>query len=541
MPRYEIKSPNGERFEVTAPAEASENEILEYAKHQFSAPQENGALNTKSTGENLSQSLQQRGEKIFEQYPQIIRESGSSPAAMAGGLYKTIGQIAGAGSDVLGAGLQVADDAMVNLPSSAIKAVVGAIGSLPSGEGKGRSLGAALGEAIPQDMAKYKQWASQNPEAAEYVAATGNIASVLPMGRASPSKAVGQGFEDMAETKLKQEVGKMASPLVTAKSAEQALKYKKYSEDIFGKPVISLGDKEKRAVDIISTIDDIKTGKADKLYKQQYAIKDKAYQISNDLTNRLKKYDNIKVKKDALVESLAAPIYQELADKRYLTTQAGGLKESTDLMYQSFIDAINKNPRTPAGIMQARRDFDSFIETLQPNVFDEGKLTAYRGSKQIIRDKMNDFVANMVDDPNVKNDLYDSSSLLGAAENVGEKVATRAGKVASENKSVSDTLRKYAAGALGLGGIGAATAFPSYAAPAAAIGLTGAGLYYGGKFLNKSQTKRIIGKVLQEQGDALDVAGKEALSDYIKQLELEEESELKKPARDVIKAQGDNR
>jgi hypothetical protein len=541
MPIAKVQMPDGKiaRFEV--PDGTTPEQVTEFASSMPTEPVAENRSFTKSVGENLSQSLQQRGEKIFEQYPQTIRESGNSPAAMAGGLYKTIGQLAGAGSDVLGAGLQVADDALLNLPSSAVKAGVGAAGSLPSGEGKGRSLGEALGETVPQDMAKYQQWASQNPEAAEYAAATGNIASVLPMGRASPSKAAGQGFEEMAKSKLKQEVGKIAAPMVTAKSAEQALKYKKYSEDIFGKPVISLGDKEKRAVDIISTIDAFKTGKADKLYKQQYAIKDKAYQISGDLTNRLKQYDNIKVKKDALIKNLAAPIYQELTDKRYLTNKAGGMKESTDLMYDSFVDAINKNPQTPAGIMQARRDFDSFIETLQPNVFDEGKLTAYRGSKQIIRDKMNDFVAKIVDDPNVKNDLYDSSSLLNAAEKVGEKVASRAGKVASENKSVSDTLRKYAVGALSLGGVGAATAFPSYAAPAAAVGLTGAGLYYGGKFLNKSQTKRIVGKVLQEQGDVLDAAGKEALSDYIKQLELEEEMELKKPAKDVIKARGDNR
>lgn len=38
MPRYEITSPDGKRWEVSAPEGASQNQVLEYAKSQWSAP-----------------------------------------------------------------------------------------------------------------------------------------------------------------------------------------------------------------------------------------------------------------------------------------------------------------------------------------------------------------------------------------------------------------------------------------------------------------------------------------------------------------------
>lgn len=516
---------------------AAAKEIANYIKSQESAislPEQPRPIEKTITG-NLKESLQKRGEKIFEEYPQKTKEQGGGVLPILGQSYKTIGQGFGASGDILGAGLTAADKILLQVPSSMIKAGLSAAGQLPSNMRKdGKKLNMAeYASNVASNYAKFEQ---NNPELSEYINATGNIANAIPLGKMSPSKAMGKAIEQSANKKLTKELSKIIEPVFDKKAFEEARKYKRYFETARGKPAIKLSPKEIKAAELASNIDELKTGSAKKLYQKSDVIQGEAYKIRQGLMNNLKNYDNVKVKDDYLYNNLVKNIEDKLISDRLLTTKSGSTKEATDLAFESFLEALNKNPKTPAGLMQARTDFDEFIKTHQPNVFEEGKTTAFRKSKKIIRDELNNFVSDLVQDPKIKQDLYDTSSLLGAAENIDEKVYINAQKVLSSQKSVAQSIKELALPVISAGAaIGGASFFaPIPSLVAGGVALTGAGMYYGGKLLNKSQTRRILSEVLKKNADTMDFSGKQAINDYLATLSLDEQEQLKQPAKSVI-------
>lgn len=95
--------------------------------------------------------------------------------AVARGVLRPIGDIAGAGVDVVNAGLTAADNATGNVVSSGAKAGITAILNTPQGQ-------EGLSKA-QSGVESYNAWKTANPEVAKDLEAVVNIANIIPVGK----------------------------------------------------------------------------------------------------------------------------------------------------------------------------------------------------------------------------------------------------------------------------------------------------------------------------------------------------------------------
>lgn len=166
----------------------------------------------------------------------------------------------------------------------------------------------------------------------------------------------------------------------------------------------------------------------------------------------------------------------------------------------------NSQPSTPAGLLQARKDFDSLVEDqLGKAAFGSDGQTAVKVAVKAIRQGMNDFTAAKAPNIGVKESLRKQSLLYDALDNLapkaGDAAKTNVGRGFDKLLKADTTKNKLIKGASLLAGttaLGAAATF----APAAAgvIGLGAAG--YG---LKKAATSPVVKKAV---GKTLEAAGK---------------------------------
>lgn len=87
-------------------------------------------------------------------------------------------------------------------------------------------------------------------------------------------------------------------------------------------------------------------------------------------------------------------------------------------------DAIDNNPKTAAGVLQARKDFDRAIGEFQPSAFDtDAPATAFRYATKQVRQGFNDVVSNAVPDVAVKESLAKQSHMYQAIDNMSGKLS----------------------------------------------------------------------------------------------------------------------
>lgn len=129
--------------------------------------------------------------------------------------------------------------------------------------------------------------------------------------------------------------------------------------------------------------------------------------------------------------------------------------------------AIDSNPKTAAGILKARQDFDKAITQFQPSAFDtDAPATAFRFAKDQIRQGMNDVIATSVPDVAVKESLAKQSHMYRAIDNMASKLSqeptTRVGRflktpVGKATKYGTAAAGTYVVGDKIVGAVGAGT------------------------------------------------------------------------------------
>lgn len=208
MPRYEITSPTGERFEITAPEGATEEQILQYARQNFpttpstAPPEQVGLLG------RLGRDIGRRGEKVGEilgaQGLSLVGEQQTLPETG----FQLGGQAAGAFGDVLAnlaiSGYRALPEAMRTGVEEAGGAALGVLGSLPSAGG------GTIGEAVPQELSRlfdngsYAEFQKDYPRAARNLEAAVNLGTLAaPMARATAPTAIKQTGKQLVKQSLK--------------------------------------------------------------------------------------------------------------------------------------------------------------------------------------------------------------------------------------------------------------------------------------------------------------------------------------------------
>jgi len=147
------------------------------------------AFKPKAVEPTVVDKLKQRGSNvatsIVEQANVLSNTNNPLEAAKAvgRGILRPVGEVAGAGVDIVNAGINAADEATGNVASTAIKKGLTAILNTPQGQE-----GLATAE---QGVDKYNQWKAANPEIAKDLEAVVNIANIIPVGKAVGSVAGG--------------------------------------------------------------------------------------------------------------------------------------------------------------------------------------------------------------------------------------------------------------------------------------------------------------------------------------------------------------
>lgn len=152
------------------------------------------AFKPKAVEPTLTDKLKQRGSSIVETIKNPTQTALSEDKsildvakASARVPLRVAGDIAGAGVDLVNAGIGAVDDMTGNVASTAAKKGLTAILSTPQGQ---------EGLAVAESGAdKYNAWKANNPEIAKDLEAVVNIANIIPIG-----KAVGVVGKGVAET-----------------------------------------------------------------------------------------------------------------------------------------------------------------------------------------------------------------------------------------------------------------------------------------------------------------------------------------------------
>jgi hypothetical protein len=171
MPRYEITSPEGKRFEITAPDGASQDEVLSYAKEQFTP---------KQTGPSAAERI--ANDPITKGAQDVLNTSPADLAAANPAVRLGLGGI----SPVLGAAQFAAEAMGIPNVSDYIKNLEGM---------KQRGMAAMRG---PEDQPGIVSDSPANAigNAAEL---TGNVAAFAPLSKIAPAATalgrIGQGAE----------------------------------------------------------------------------------------------------------------------------------------------------------------------------------------------------------------------------------------------------------------------------------------------------------------------------------------------------------
>ena len=435
-------------------------------------------------------------------------------------VYRQGGQVMGAGIDLAGAAvgglLSGANDLMQGVPGELLSRGAQTFGKLPSFGG------GTIGERVPEEARQlgqlYGGFKEENPRTAGMVEATGNYLGFgVPVGKGAIQKTGEEIYKSGARKQLS-ELEQLAMPKATKKVREAAQAEDRLKQTIFA-DTINPTDIEIRAAEIINELPEftgLKGAVPKKLSTKGRLVRKEAINRAQKLQKDLLKYDNIRFKENYIKDSLIEGVKKDLIDDPNFWTTGGDFKTQVNNYVEKMSSLIDQNPKTLAGINNARIEFDKWARSKTPNVFDEGAATNIRQATKSVRNNINDFIASQVPDEQVRQKLYDSHSLFNAAENISDKVASQADTALKRVMISLEDAIPFKTGEMKLGAtLGAGTG----ALMATDAAIVGGIIYLGGKALNRAQSRKFIGKLLSQDAVVLDLATKDALQEYLSELQ----------------------
>lgn len=208
-----------------------------------------------------------------------------------------------------------------------------------------------------------------------------------------------------------------------------------------------------------------------------------------------------------------------------LNVAADSLKESplivgdAEKMANRLIEGAKKfvaaNDGKGSGLLKARKEYDQWVLSQKPKVFDAKAENAFTIANRAVRGTLNDTLDENAVNLGVKDSLKKQAALYNAMDTIAPKAAEEANTVFNralqrigKNLGTRNKLVQTLAAATGVGVFGAAA---TYALPLT-IG-TGIGflVYQGGRLVMKPGVRIAIAKLLKESGTLLEPADRAIL------------------------------
>jgi hypothetical protein len=367
-------------------------------------------------------------------------------------------------------------------------------------------IGRAGLSAAKEGIDTYNAWAAENPRIAKDLESVVNIGLTLvpAKGKKAPSKSTMIG--DIGEASVKsgsksriaarsEFIDDLVLPLGTPSvKAEQALRTTERGALL--KQTYNLSPLERDVAETVKSIAKVTPNRSYQynLNKLQEAAGKEARYLENKLSGLKITFPKQEYK--AQIDNAVT----RLANNPILV---GDAEKTAERLVGEFYKIVDNVPPTPAGLLQARKNFDAVVRRYKPNAFDPKAENAFTEVVRELRTTTNQFIADKSPSVAVKNSLKKQSNLLYAVDNIaakaGKESSTVIGRLAQKVGRVVP-LKTEIAGLAALGGLGASGIISPATAGLAAGGV---GAY---KLAKAPISREILGQLLIATDKAIRVA-----------------------------------
>ena len=376
-------------------------------------------------------------------------------------------------------------------------------------------VGAKALQALEGGMGKYQEMKKADPELFKTIESAINIPLILlPSLNAAPVKGVlsstGKKLITLGEEGKRVSKAKFIDDLIypeqTAKVAQAGLANTTVQGRFLQKAVVDQTPNEK---DIAKLLLEIKGVGQDKTLKANWTnIRADLFERSQELRNQLVAADlgrlnsvgyTGSLKIEDVTGRLLADIEDLIATNPLINSQAP-LQKAAQSLLDKTVQILESKPLTPANVLSARQELDSFILKSKGTVFSALDENALSVPFKTLRTTLNNIIEEAVPSVGVKDSLRKQSLLYTSLDTIGPKAAAEASGIAGRAvKNIQKVLPYDELRMIWLGGAVFATgySFPQilpYAAGALVLGGTGKALM--GSALS-SHGKVGLGKIIQ--------------------------------------------
>ena len=205
-----------------------------------------------------------------------------------------------------------------------------------------------------------------------------------------------------------------------------------------------------REIDIADTISGIGVKKSNPLVDNLQIINNAKNAEAIKLQSMVEK-SNVKISPND-VSRMGQQIASRLEENPLVTADS----ETVSKILRLAQSTLDKNPKTAAGLLQARKDFDFAIKQFQPSGLDSSSpATAFRYAAKVVRQSLNDTVGELVPSAEVKQSLMRQNHMYEAIDNIATKIPSQGtNRFSRFLQTPPGKAAKYGGGALAAGATG---------------------------------------------------------------------------------------
>ena len=366
-------------------------------------------------------------------------------------------------------------------------------------------------EALKTGGDKWGAWSAENPRAARNIESVVDIGLIAAPVKGKPKVATSPSALERGaaalETKAVEQVSSTRQDFLTKLVRPKQTPSVKLSqvgrtteEGVFRNKVIAPSTQEIKMAEAIDSI--------------------KGVSPRNTLVgNRNIIYAEIETEANILKKSLKDSPYifatKEIDDAFAIATKnlesapliVGDAAKVGERLIAKAKEIVAQNPKTSAGLLRSRQEFDRYVRSQKPKAFDEALDNALTTSVKEVRTTLNNLVIQKNPSKKIKESLTKQSNMYSALDNIAPKAA------AELNNAVTRALDKVmqiiplrnafsSLGGLGLG-LGGLQAAQMFAAPFLLLAKVGASAYAGRKILLSPQAKKALSGLLRTTDKAI--------------------------------------
>lgn len=542
MAVFEVTSPEGEIFEINAPDDATDAQVMAYAQQNF-----NTAIEDKGLIDRINERSNERNQEVYQTFDDLTSGVIGHKEAMlqligkgvAGKALDIIGESVVSGIETVGEGFEAVGAPIDKIVLSIGDAASGAIPDFieePVKQAivngwewvKDGVIGTKAMEAVKSGADAWAKFKAENPNAAKDIESAMNIGILFAPAKvkknAEPSliKTTAQHIEEAARKQIAGKKDEFIKDLILPKQTskvriEQIARTSEVGKGIFRRGVVNLSPEQQKIADVIKSIQAVsnKNSLTKNYINIDRTLTKEANRLERTLASR-----KIPLNKNQAIAAMDDVMLRASSENPLIVGDAA-LSVSRTGDYAKKL--ISESDGTAAGMLRARREFDKWVlsQSTQRKAF--GDLdSAFSIGVREIRNKMNELTdmavgkhiqrTGSVGLPKVREQLARQSQMFKALENIAPKAADEHSWAigrAIQNAvkvlpvSTAEKIKREIGLLLGIGAFGASAYFAPYLAAPIAVGITG---YLGGRLVMSAGAKQALAKTLKLVDSAINTS-----------------------------------